>query len=57
MVLLIAVFLIYFAWLGMRIFKGTIEEVDYFSDFPSAAWNLLVLLSTANYPDIMMPAY
>ena len=57
MVLLISMFIIYFTWLGMRIFKGTIEEVNYFADFPTASWSLLVLLTTANFPDVMMPAY
>lgn len=36
---------------------GVSEGNKYFSDLGSAIINMIVLLSTANHPDIMMPAY
>ena len=57
MVLFIALYILYFAWLGERLFKGTVEGVEYFSSFGNSCWNLLVLLTTANFPDILLPAY
>mgnify|MGYP006099096583 CR=1 FL=1 len=47
----------YFAFLGQRLFLGTLEGVQYFKDFPNSMWNLFVLTTTANFPDIMLPAY
>jgi hypothetical protein len=54
-------FLGFFAWSALLLFNGT-SEGDLFSDgtnssLPSASWQLLILLTTANYPDVMMPAY
>eukprot|EP00520_Triparma_pacifica_P009061 CAMPEP_0118635620 /NCGR_PEP_ID=MMETSP0785-20121206/2171_1 /TAXON_ID=91992 /ORGANISM="Bolidomonas pacifica, Strain CCMP 1866" /LENGTH=757 /DNA_ID=CAMNT_0006526661 /DNA_START=87 /DNA_END=2357 /DNA_ORIENTATION=+ len=47
-----------YAWFGTVIFTNQSEEgITSFSDFPSAMWSLWVLLTTANYPNIMMPAY
>ncbi len=57
MVLFIIFFILYFAWLGGRIFKGTLEGVESFDSFGDSAFNLLVLLTTANFPDFMLPAY
>ena len=57
MVVFIAVFIIYFSWIGLRLFKGTIEGIQYFDNFGDAIFNMLVLLTTSNFPDIMMPAY
>lgn len=57
MVIFIALYILYFAWLGTRLFKGTIEGVEYFSTYGLSCWNLLVLLTTTNFPDIMLPAY
>jgi len=34
------------------------EEADeYMSDYQSAFFNLFVCMTTANYPDVMLPAY
>ena len=57
MVAFIAVYIIYFSWIGMRMFKGSIEGITYFDDFGDACFNMLVLMTTSNYPDVMLPAY
>ena len=57
MVIFIAVYIIYFSWIGLRLFKGTIEGISYFDSFGDACFNMLVLMTTSNYPDVMMPAY
>ncbi|GMI43545.1 hypothetical protein TrCOL_g2384 [Triparma columacea] len=47
-----------YAWFGTVVFANGSEEGNAsFSDFPNAMWNLWVLLTTANFPNVMMPAY
>jgi hypothetical protein len=57
MVLFIVVYILYFSWMGQRYFSGTKEGVEYFSTFGNSCFNMLVLMTTSNYPDIMLPAY
>lgn len=57
MVLFILVFLLYFSWIGQRLFSGTLEGVQFFSSFGDAVFNMLVCLTTSNFPDVMLPAY
>eukprot|EP00928_Gymnodinium_smaydae_P045224 TRINITY_DN30166_c1_g3_i1.p1 TRINITY_DN30166_c1_g3~~TRINITY_DN30166_c1_g3_i1.p1 ORF type:complete len:760 (+),score=148.72 TRINITY_DN30166_c1_g3_i1:94-2373(+) len=47
-----------YAWLGILIFRVSQEEgSEYFLGFGDALWSLLVLMTSANFPDVMMPAY
>lgn len=46
-----------YAVLGMVLFEGTREAQAYFSNFVEACTSLMVLLTTANFPDVMMPIY
>lgn len=61
--LLLAVHLCLFTVFGMLLFAGETDEgqarerLTYFRNLPEALTSLLVLLTTANNPDVMIPAY
>jgi len=55
--LVIFSYILAFSVLGFYMFIGTLEGVTYFLDIYDSAFNLLILLTTANFPDIMLPAY
>jgi two pore calcium channel protein 3 len=47
-----------FALMAVKLFqKRGLANGNYFTDFFDAYWDLFVLVTTANSPDIMMPAY
>uniref|UniRef100_K7G0L2 Two pore channel protein 2 n=1 Tax=Pelodiscus sinensis TaxID=13735 RepID=K7G0L2_PELSI len=62
-VLLLAVHLCLFTMFGMLLFARTKDKqqekewVGYFHNLPDSLTSLLVLLTTANNPDVMIPAY
>ncbi|XP_075401356.1 two pore channel protein 2 isoform X2 [Tenrec ecaudatus] len=61
--LLLVLHLCFFTMFGMLLFTGekddgvSKERLLYFRNLPEALTSLLVLLTTANNPDVMMPAY
>lgn len=55
--LTITVLIVLYAVFGMVLFEGSDEGTQYFSNFADACLNLLILLTTANFPDVMMPIY
>eukprot|EP01060_Flectonema_neradi_P031515 TRINITY_DN4805_c0_g1_i1.p1 TRINITY_DN4805_c0_g1~~TRINITY_DN4805_c0_g1_i1.p1 ORF type:complete len:1083 (+),score=99.79 TRINITY_DN4805_c0_g1_i1:618-3866(+) len=56
--LLLTCYCVAFAWFGVVLFPNDGEEGRlYFHEFGSALWNLAILLTTNNFPDVMMPAY
>ncbi|XP_058518685.1 two pore channel protein 2 isoform X1 [Ochotona princeps] len=61
--LLLAIHLGIFTMFGMLLFAGEKDEgqdrerLTYFRNLPEALTSLLVLLTTANNPDVMIPAY
>ena len=57
MVIFIAIYVFYFAWMGNRLFAGTIEGVETFSNLNDSFFYMFVLLTTSNYPDVMLPSY
>jgi hypothetical protein len=57
MLAFIACYVMYFAFLARTLFQGSVEGVQYFPDYLSSLFNMLVLLTTANSPDVMLPAY
>uniref|UniRef100_A0A7S4S586 EF-hand domain-containing protein n=2 Tax=Ditylum brightwellii TaxID=49249 RepID=A0A7S4S586_9STRA len=48
---------IFYAWMGVVAFHETHEGTESFSDIFEAMWTLWICITTANYPDVMMPAY
>uniref|UniRef100_A0A8C5A520 Ion transport domain-containing protein n=1 Tax=Gadus morhua TaxID=8049 RepID=A0A8C5A520_GADMO len=61
-ILLLALHLCLFTMIGMLLFAKTDPERNgewglYFRNLPQAITSLLVLLTTANNPDVMIPAY
>ena len=46
-----------FAIVGTVIFEGSEEGSEFFPTIGQGALSLHILLTTANYPDVMMPAY
>jgi len=57
MALFILMYIAFFAWCGRVIFRGTIEGVEQFDTFYNGFFNMFVFMTTANYPDVMLPAY
>ena len=57
MVFFIIIYIFWFAWMGNRLFSGTIEGIQYFPSVGEAFFSMFVLLTTANYPDISLASY
>ncbi|KAL8621516.1 hypothetical protein ACOMHN_026188 [Nucella lapillus] len=56
MIILLLFFMLIFSILGFYLFSQ-IPDDPYFKTIQDSFINLFVLLTTANYPDVMMPAY
>ena len=55
--LMLAAYIVFFGWAGYRIFKGSLEGEAYFPTLSDGLFNMLVLMTTTNHPDVMLPAY
>jgi two pore calcium channel protein 3 len=44
-------------YIAFRLFRGTQQGFQYFNTKLDSTWNLLVFITTANSPDIVLPAY
>ena len=55
--LLLVGYLCFSSWIATLLFPPAIEGDEYLGDWTEATWELLVLLTTANFPKVMMPAY
>lgn len=47
----------FYAWMGVVLFYDSDEGRDNFSNIVEAMWTLWICVTTANYPDVMMPSY
>ena len=55
---LICAFLIIYSLLGYILFRGDLIYYDpegYFADIPTTIFNIYVLFTTSNFPDILFP--
>jgi len=50
-------FVFFFAFAGYFFFVSCFEGILFFPDFNEALYNMLILMTTANFPDVMLPAY
>ena len=59
-IIVLGSFLLFTSWVGIILFAskdpGT-QGATYFVSWAETAWQLFICLTTANYPDVMMPAY
>ena len=55
--LMLAGYVVLYGWAGYRLFKGSLEGEAYFSSLAQGLFNMLVLMTTTNHPDVMLPAY
>ena len=58
-VILIVIFFFILTWavIAHFLFRYNFEGYDYFESIPDANWNMIVMMTTANFPDVMLPAY
>ena len=47
----------FYGFLGVVIFYGSEEGEMHFPNLVDAMWTLWICVTTANYPDVMMPVY
>lgn len=54
---MIFIFIFLYATICHYFYEGKYGGFQYFSTMPMAYYRMLILLTTANFPDIMLPAY
>ena len=47
----------FFALAGFYIFRYSFEGLEYFTDLKTSFISMMTALTTANFPDVMLPAY
>ena len=53
----IMVYILLYASLSYYLFRNTFEGIALLTDIDASYYQLLILLTTANFPDVMLPAY
>ena len=54
---IMASILLLYSYIGFIVFATTTEGQRYFNSLPNSLTSMFILLTTANFPDIMMPIY
>jgi two pore calcium channel protein, plant len=57
MVLFILGYVLFFGWMGNHIFEGNLEGTRDFNTLGESIWNMWILITSANFPDVMLSAY
>ena len=58
--IVLGAFILFTAWVGILLFASRVpgsQGAVYFTSLFETAWQLFILFTTANFPDVMMPAY
>ena len=53
----ILLYILYFSAVGLFIFQGTMTGYASFTTLGETFWSLVILITTSNYPDVMLYAY
>ena len=53
----LAVLIFFYGWFGVVLFYGTEQGKRDFPNLMEGCWTLWICVTTANYPDVMMPSY
>lgn len=57
MVMMIVFYVLYFSFMGERLFSDTIEGANSFYNISYAFSSMFVLITTSNFPNVMLPSY
>ena len=52
---MLAIVVLFYAWFGVVLFYGTEQGDETFPNLIEGVWTLWICITTANYPDVMMP--
>eukprot|EP00536_Pseudo-nitzschia_multiseries_P001386 jgi/Psemu1/181049/e_gw1.18.17.1 len=55
--MVLGVVVVFYAWFGVVIFYETEQGANGFQNLIEGIWTLWICITTANYPDVMMPSY
>jgi two pore calcium channel protein, plant len=53
----LAILIIFYGWFGVVIFYNSDQGIRDFSNLIEGCWTMWICVTTANYPDVMMPSY
>lgn len=57
MVAFISVYVLYFSWIALIWFRGTLQGTQYFDNFLHTLYHMFVLFTASNSPDVYLPSY
>jgi hypothetical protein len=53
----IVVYVLGFAWIGYRLFRGTLQGANGFNTLQESVWSLVVFMTTSNSPNVALTSY